>query len=68
MGRCRCLPAGPNLTMITIDQPFLAALGQRLERTVSWTITILRGFATWPLGIRPWKQPYESWDCDDPQR
>ncbi len=32
-----------NLTVITVDQPFLANLVQRLERSVSWSITITEG-------------------------
>lgn len=32
-----------NLTIITIDQPFLSAVVQRLERSVAWSITITEG-------------------------
>jgi uncharacterized protein YaeQ len=32
-----------NLTVITIDQPFLARLVERLERFISWSITITEG-------------------------
>jgi uncharacterized protein YaeQ len=32
-----------NLAIISVDQPFLAALVQRLERTVSWSVTITEG-------------------------
>jgi uncharacterized protein YaeQ len=32
-----------NLTVITIDQAFLASLVERLERFISWSITITEG-------------------------
>ncbi|HEY6838411.1 MAG TPA: YaeQ family protein [Geobacteraceae bacterium] len=40
----------PNLTVITIDQPFLANLVQRLERSVSWSITITEGVCYLTIG------------------
>lgn len=33
----------PNLDVITLDQAFLASLVERLERSVSWSITITEG-------------------------
>lgn len=32
-----------NLTIVAIDQPFLAALVQRLERSIAWSVTITEG-------------------------
>jgi len=32
-----------NLTVIGIDQPFLAAVVRRLERSVAWSITVTEG-------------------------
>ncbi|CAH2030087.1 YaeQ family protein [Trichlorobacter ammonificans] len=39
-----------NLTVIAIDQPFLAALVERLERVVSWSITITEGVCYLTIG------------------
>lgn len=40
----------PNLAVIAIDQPFLASLVQRLERSVSWSITITEGVCYLTIG------------------
>ncbi len=32
-----------NVTVVAIDQPFLTALVQRLERAVSWSVTVTEG-------------------------
>lgn len=32
-----------NLTIVAIDQPFISAVVQRLERSVAWSITITEG-------------------------
>jgi uncharacterized protein YaeQ len=40
----------PNLTVIAIDQPFLASLVERLERSVSWSITITEGVCYLTIG------------------
>lgn len=40
----------PNLTVISIDQPFLASLVERLERSVSWSITITEGVCYLTIG------------------
>jgi uncharacterized protein YaeQ len=40
----------PNLTVIGIDQAFLASLVERLERSVSWSITITEGVCYLTIG------------------
>lgn len=40
----------PDLTIITIDQPFIASLVERLERSVSWSITITEGVCYLTIG------------------
>lgn len=44
------LAALSNLTVVTIDQPFLAAVVQRLERAISWSITITEGSCYLTIG------------------
>ena len=39
-----------NLTIITLDQPFLSAVVQRLERSVTWSITITEGICYLTIG------------------
>ena len=39
-----------NLTVVAIDQPFLAMLIERLERSVSWSITITEGVCYLTVG------------------
>ena len=39
-----------NLTVVTIDQTFLAGLVQRLERTISWGVTITEGVCYLTIG------------------
>lgn len=39
-----------NLSVVTIDQPFLASLVQRLERFVSWSITLTEGVCYLTVG------------------
>jgi uncharacterized protein YaeQ len=39
-----------NLTVIGIDQPFLAGLVERLERSVAWSITITEGVCYLTIG------------------
>lgn len=39
-----------NLTVIGIDQPFLAALVQRLQRSVVWSLTITEGVCYLTIG------------------
>lgn len=39
-----------NLTVIGIDQPFLAAVVRRLERSVAWSITITEGICYLTIG------------------
>ena len=39
-----------NLTVITIDQTFLTALVERLERSISWSITITEGVCYLTIG------------------
>jgi len=39
-----------NLTVIGIDQPFLAAVVRRLERSVAWSITITEGVCYLTIG------------------
>ena len=39
-----------NLTIITLDQPFLAVVVQRLERSVAWSITITEGICYLAIG------------------
>lgn len=44
------LTAIPNLMVIMLDQAFLAGLVQRLERSVSWDITITEGLCYLSIG------------------
>lgn len=39
-----------NLTVIGLDQPFLAAVVRRLERSVAWSITITEGVCYLTIG------------------
>lgn len=39
-----------NLTVVSIDQPFLTGLLERLERSISWSITITEGVCYVTLG------------------
>lgn len=39
-----------NLGIITLDQPFLARVVQRLERSVAWSITITEGICYLTIG------------------
>lgn len=40
----------PNLAVITVEQQFLTALVERLERFVSWSITITEGICYLTIG------------------
>jgi uncharacterized protein YaeQ len=40
----------PNLTVIAVDQAFLAGLAERLERSVSWSITITESVCYLTIG------------------
>ncbi len=39
-----------NLGIITLDQPFLARVVQRLERSVAWSITVTEGICYLTIG------------------
>lgn len=39
-----------NLSIITIDQPFVAAIVQRLERSLTWGLTITEGVCYLTIG------------------
>jgi len=39
-----------NLTVIGIDQPFVAAVVQRLKRSVTWSLTITEGVCYLTIG------------------
>lgn len=40
----------PNLSVIVIDQPFLTSLVARLERSISWSVTITEGVCYLTIG------------------